>query len=138
MKALLHRNLASKSIIVACNHCFVRVLLQKNLKLHKTCRRAINKDSKISAGTQLLKPSNKDLYPSIDPPVVPKQGDIAIVKYIVNLRGDKFLSGKFKKLQPGEKLIVRKVEIFKKSSQASPYIVLRAQVSKCDRTCSHK
>jgi hypothetical protein len=99
----------------------------------------INKDSKLSAGTQLLKPSNNKLYPSIDPPFVPPQGKIVTVKYKVNLRKDKFLSSEqFEELQPGEKVTVHKVEVVQKATQTSPYIRLGAQVSKCDRTCSNK
>jgi hypothetical protein len=90
----------------------------------------------LSVGTQLLQPSSNKLYPSLDPPVVPSPGNIVTVKYKVNLRNDKFLSSEpVKELQPGEKVIVQKVEIFTKSPQTSPYIILRAQIRKCDRTC---
>jgi hypothetical protein len=99
----------------------------------------IDEDSKLSAGTRLLKLSNTSLYPSLDPPVVPTPGNIVTVKYKVNLRKDKFLSSEpVDKLQPGEKVIVQKVEIFTKSSQSSPYIILRAQIRKCDRICQEK
>ncbi len=98
----------------------------------------IDKNSKLSAGTQLLRPSNSERYPSIDPPTVPEQGSLVTVKYTVNLWQNKSLrTGKIiKKMQPGEILIVQKVEVFQKANQASPYIILRAQVRKCDRTCS--
>jgi hypothetical protein len=96
----------------------------------------IDEDSKLSAGMRLLKLSNTSLYPSLDPPVVPAPGNIVTVKYKVNLRKDKFLSSEpVDELQPGQKVIVQKVEIFTKSTQTSPYIILRAQIRKCDRTC---
>jgi hypothetical protein len=98
----------------------------------------IDKDSKLSVGTQLLQPSNTRLYPSLDPPVVPSLGNIVTVKNKVNLRKDKFLSSEpLDELQPGEKVIVQKVEIFTKSPQASPYIILRAQIRKCDALGNH-
>lgn len=97
----------------------------------------VDKSSNLSSGTQLLRPSNTQLFPSIEPPMIPQQGSIVSVKYKVNLRLNKSLSSEqFRELQPGEKLIVHKVEKFQTKNQSSPYIILRAQVKKCDRACS--
>ncbi|AKG23907.1 toll/interleukin-1 receptor domain-containing protein [Calothrix sp. 336/3] len=97
----------------------------------------IDKSSNLSIGTPLLRPSNTKFFPSIEPPIVPQQGSIVSVKYKVNLRMNKFLSSEqFRELQPGEKLIIQKVEKFQTKNQNSRYVILRAQVKKCDRTCN--
>jgi TIR domain len=86
-------------------------------------------------GERLLKPSNTKLFPSIEPSVVPSPGAVVNVKYKVNLRKDKSLTGQFVELQPGEKLVILKVETKAKPSQSLPYTQLRAQVRKCNKTC---
>ncbi|AFY35567.1 toll/interleukin-1 receptor domain-containing protein [Calothrix sp. PCC 7507] len=96
-----------------------------------------NTSGGLSVGKRLIKPSNTDLSPSIDPPIVPSPGAVVTVKYKVNLRKEKFLlTEPLVELQPGEKLIIIKVEPLEKASQSSANIKLRAQVRKCNQTCN--
>lgn len=96
-----------------------------------------NTSSSLSIGDRLLKPLDTSLFPSIDPPVVPSSGAVVTVKYRVNLRKEKsFSAEQLYELQPGEKLVILKVEPLAKSSQNSPYIKVRAQVRKCNQTCN--
>ncbi|MDF5733088.1 MAG: hypothetical protein PUP92_35150 [Rhizonema sp. PD38] len=98
---------------------------------------ANNTSGTLSVGERLLRPSNTDLFPSIDPPVIPSPGSIVTVKYRVNLRKEKSLSTEqLYELQSGEKLVIVKVEPLAKVSQNSPYIKVRAQVRKCNQTCN--
>lgn len=94
-----------------------------------------NSSSSLSAGERLLKPSNTDLFPSIEPAVIPLPGAVVTVKYKVNLKKDKSLTEQLVELQPGEKLVILKVEPKAKPSQNSPYTKVRAQVRKCNKTC---
>lgn len=94
-----------------------------------------NSSGSLDVGERLLKPSNPDLFPSIEPSVVPSPGAVVNVKYKVNLRKDKSLTEQLVELQPGQKLVILKVEPKAKPSQNSPYIQLRAQVRKCNKTC---
>ncbi len=92
----------------------------------------------LSVGKPLVIQEEKiEEYPSIDPPVVPSTGAIVTVKYIVNLRKEKsFASEILNELQPGEKLVILKVEPIAKPSRNSPYIKLRAEVRKCNHICN--
>ncbi|MCV3214887.1 toll/interleukin-1 receptor domain-containing protein [Plectonema radiosum NIES-515] len=94
-----------------------------------------NSSGRLHAGERLLKPENPDLFPSIEPSVVPSSGAVVNVKYKVNLRKDKSLTEQLGELQKGDKLVIIKVEPIAKYSPNSPYIKLRAQVSKCNKTC---
>jgi hypothetical protein len=94
-----------------------------------------NSVGNFHVGERLLKPSNTKLFPSIEPSVVPSPGAVVNVKYRVNLRKDKSLTGQFVELQPGEKLVILKVETKAKPSQNSPYTQVRAQVRKCNKSC---
>ena len=94
-----------------------------------------NSSGSLDVGERLLKPENPDLFPSIEPSVVPSPGAVVNVKYKVNLRKDKSLTEQLVELQPGQKLVILKVEPKAKPSQNSPYIQLRAQVRKCNKTC---
>lgn len=97
-----------------------------------------NTSGSLSVGKRLIvKPSNPNEFPSIAPPVVPSSGAIVTVKYEVNLRKKKSLSGEpIVKLKKGQKLIIVKVEPLSKVTKNSPYIRLTAQVRKCDSTCN--
>jgi TIR domain len=94
-----------------------------------------NSSGSLSFGERLLKPSNTDLFPSIEPAVVPSPKAVVTVKYEVNFRKDKSLTEQLGKLKPGDKLVILKVEPFVKPSQNSPYTQLRAQVRKCNKDC---
>jgi len=97
-----------------------------------------NTSGSLSVGKSLIvKPPNPKYFPSIYPPVVPSAGAIVTVKYKVNLRKEKSLSGQpIIKLKRGEKLVILKVESLPNINKNSPYIQLRAQVRKCNSTCN--
>lgn len=97
-----------------------------------------NTSGSLSVGKPLiLQPPNSEEFPSIYPPVVPSAGAIVTVKYKVNLRKEKSLSGQpIVKLKKGEKLVILKVESLRNINKNSPYIQLRAQVRKCNSTCN--
>lgn len=98
---------------------------------------ANSKSSSFYVGEKLIQHSNRQLLPSIDPPVIPSPGAVVTVKYKVNLRREKTLSANpLIELQPGEKLVVLKVEPLEKTSQNSRQVKLRAQVRKCNHTCN--
>ncbi len=97
-----------------------------------------NTSDSLSVGERLLQPSktNKLFPPRIYPFVVPLPGAIVTVKYKVNLRKEKSSSSKLlDELQPGEKLVILKVEPIAKANHNLPYIKLMAQVRKCNQTC---
>ena len=94
-----------------------------------------NTSGSLHVGDRVLKPSNPDLFPSIEPSVIPLPGAVVTVKYKVNLKKDKSLTEQLVELQPGEKLVILKVEPKAKPSQNSPYTKVRAQVRKCNQTC---
>lgn len=97
-----------------------------------------NTSGSLSVGKSLiLQPPNPKYFPSISPTVVPSSGAIVTVKYEVNLRKEKSLSGQpIVKLKKGEKLVILKVESLPNINNNSPYIQLKAQVRKCNSTCN--
>lgn len=95
----------------------------------------------LSVGKQLFQTSDpkSKVLPSINPPVVPSPGKLVTIKHRVNLKENKSLSGQpLDVLEPGEKLVVLKVERFENATKSLPYVKLRAQVRKCDDTCNPK
>ena len=98
--------------------------------------RSDNLSDNLPAGEQLLQNVDSQSLPSIDPPFVPSRRRVVTIKNKVNLRKNKSsLSELLDELQPGEKLVINKVEPLLKNSPNSPPIQVWAQVGKCNQIC---
>ncbi len=92
-----------------------------------------NASSSLSAGERLIQSSNS-LASSVDSPVVPSIGAVVTVKNPVNLRKYRpkpYLSKSIARLEPGEKLVIVKVEPL----VIPPRKEVWAQVGRCNRSC---
>jgi hypothetical protein len=92
-----------------------------------------NASSSLSVGEPLIQSSNS-LASSVDSPFVPSIGAVVTVRNPVNLRKDRpkpYLSESIARLEPGEKLVIVKVEPL----VIPPRKEVWAQVGRCNRVC---
>lgn len=97
-----------------------------------------NASSRLFVGERLIQSSEPHLAPSIDSPVVPSIGSVVAVKNKVNLRKDRLKTSMpelLTKLQPGEKLVIVKLEPLVIHNANLPQKEVWAQVGRCDNRC---
>ncbi len=97
-----------------------------------------NASSSLFVGDRLIQSSNPLLASSVDSPVVPSIGAVVTVKKPVNLRKDRpkaYLPESLGSIEPGEKLVIAKVEPLVRSDSNFRRKEVWAQVGRCDRSC---
>jgi hypothetical protein len=97
-----------------------------------------NSSGSLSAGELLIQSSNPRLAPSVDSPVVPSIGEVVSVKNRVHLRKDipkPYLSESLASLEPGEKLVIVKVEPLVRVDSNFSRKEVWAQVGRCEHSC---
>ncbi|MBW4629162.1 MAG: toll/interleukin-1 receptor domain-containing protein [Brasilonema octagenarum HA4186-MV1] len=97
----------------------------------------INKTSTgLIIGDPLLKTSDPQTLPSIDPPFVPSPNIVVTIKRKVNLRKNNTSSSQLlDELQPGEKFRIGEVKLLGDNTN-SPHRQVWAQVGRCNQTCN--
>ena len=92
-----------------------------------------NTSNGLIFGDKLLQTTDPQI---IDLASVPSRNTIVTIKHKVDLRENKSLSSPLLgELQPGEKLVINKVEPLLKNSPNSPPIQVWAQIGRCNQIC---